>query len=121
MLVNCQKLFDYQPLFGNGKTTRRDLQHWRRPAEEAGIQAARLCRIRRVPCRVLDCEECAQRLWDSPDSATPALEHIDEYGEELSVDSDYERWIEHDNEIDGEKDGHERTTAEQQAAERERL
>lgn len=119
MSVGYQLLFDYLLSLTDDATTRRGQEH---RAGQSEVRAARLCGIRRVPCRVPNCEECAQRDWDSPDSTTPALEHIDECGEDLSIDSGYERWAEYNSEIaNGEYDDDEREAGEQQAAGPERL
>lgn len=89
--------------------------------EKTEIKAARLCRIRRVPCREAGCEECGQRRWDSPDSVTPALAHVDEFGEDSSIDSGYENWVEYSRENDRRDNDSEQEAGGQHAAELERL
>lgn len=69
---------------------------------ESGAPAhrlAKLCLVRKTPCLDVLCDVCLHRCWNSiEDSAYSAREALALYGDSLSVDSGFERWLEREKE-----------------------
>lgn len=95
------------------RAARRDIEQENRKFNQHDFVASGEC--------LAECEivRSARSGTGTARTVLPALQHIDEYREDLSIDSGYERWAEHNAEIDNGEDDDGRRADEPQAAEHE--